>query len=236
MLSYPLQSFIAIIIISLVHLFANKACNLPASLHMRLLSIGSGMAIAYVFLDILPKLSKHEPLINNAIWQFFPYFERHVYVMALLGFLLFYVVDRSNKFFSHQPISFYFSLSSYAFLNLLIGYAVVDKDNPEVQPLVLFTVALALHYFAVDFSLAETFKKNYNNIARYILIICLFVGWISGYVFELSAAAVALVSAFIAGGVIMNVMRHELTLEHPTSLPSFIIATGSYGLILLLIG
>ena len=235
-MAYPLQSLLAIIIFSLVHLFANKARNLSASSHSRFLSIGSGIAIAYVFIDILPKLSKHEPLVNSAIWKFFPYFERHVYVMALLGFLLFYMVDRSNKYFSNPNISFYLSISSYALLNLLIGYAVVDIDNPEVKPLVLFTIAISLHYFTIDYSLTETFKNKYDHVARYILIACLFAGWLSGFIFTLSATAVALISAFIGGGVIMNVTRHELPLDHPTSLPSFLLATGFYTLILLLIG
>jgi len=230
MLNYPLLSLMAIIIFSLVHLFANKARN------GRFLSIGSGIAIAYVFIDLLPKLSKHEPLVNQAIWQFFPYFERHVYVMALLGFLLFYIVDRSNKIFSNKLISFYLSISSYALLNLLIGYAVRDKDNPEVQPLMLFTFAISLHYFAIDYSLNKAFKAQYNHIAKYLLIACLFAGWLSGFFLILPASAVALVSAFIGGGVIMNVTRHELPMDHPTSLPSFLLATGIYTLILLLIG
>ena len=81
----------------------------------------------------------------------FPYFERHVYIMALIGFLLFFVVDRAQK-----PIptrgAFWFSLFSYSLFNFLIGYSVADKNNPEVQPLTLFTVAIALHYFTNDYS------------------------------------------------------------------------------------
>ena len=236
MLTYTFQSLLAIIIFSLVHLFADKARKLNPDQHSRFLSIGSGIAIAYVFIDILPKLSKHEPLVNSVVWKFFPFFERHVYIMALFGFLLFYVVDRSNKVLANQPISFYLSISSYALLNLLIGYAVVDINNPEVKPLLFFTIAISLHYFTVDYSLNETFKNQYDHVARYILIACLFSGWLCGFIFELPTAAVALISAFIGGGVIMNVTRHELPIDHPTSLPSFLLATVFYTLILLLIG
>ena len=236
MLVYGLKSLLAIIIFSFVHLFAQKARLLDERFHRRLLSVGSGIAIAYVFLDILPKLSKHEPLVNRAVWQVFPFFERHVYIMALLGFLLFFIVDRSDKILSHNTARFYFSLSSYALLNILIGYAVVDIDNPEVKPLVLFTVAISLHYFVVDYSLTENFGDKYNHVAKYILVLCLFAGWFTGLIYELPATAVALISAFIGGGVIMNVTRHELPDDHPTSLPCFLGAALLYSLILLMIG
>lgn len=120
MLIYPIQSLLAVIVFALIHLFANRARRL--SFHQNFLSIGSGIAIAYVFIDILPKLSKHEPVINKAIWHFFPYFEKHVYVMALLGFLLFFVVDHSNKSTPDSTAKFYFALSAYALLNILVGY------------------------------------------------------------------------------------------------------------------
>lgn len=236
MLSYPFQSLLAVIIFSLVHLFANLARKLDTNFHRRFLSIGSGIAIAYVFIDILPKLSKHEPMVNQAIWRFFPYFEKHVYIMALMGFLLFFIVDRSATVLKHYPSRFYLSLSSYILLNILIGYAVADIDNPEVRPLILFTIAMALHYFVNDYSLTENFKAQYDHFAKWMLIAALFLGWATGLLFELPEAGVALISAFIGGGVIMNVTRHELPDEHQGSLASFLLATAFYSLTLLMLG
>jgi hypothetical protein len=236
MLGYTIKSLCAVIIFALVHLFANRARLLDTRFHRRLLSLGSGIAIAYIFIDILPKLSKHEPAINQMIWRVFPYFERHVYISALLGFLLFFIVDRSNKLLKKHPARFYLSLSSYSLLNILIGYAVVDINNPEVRPLILFTIAIALHYFVNDYSLTENFQEQYDHVAKWILIASLFLGWTIGLLFKLPAAGVALISAFIGGGVIMNVTRHELPDEHPTSLPCFLLAAFFYTLILLLVG
>ena len=232
---YPFQSLIAVILFSLVHLFANKARRFDSVFRGRFLSMGSGLAIAYVFVDILPKLSKHAPLVTEAVRRFFPYFERHVYVIALLGFLLFFLLDRS-KIYCPAGNFFYLSISSYALLNLLIGYAVADIDNPEVRPLVLFTIAIALHYFVNDFSLTESLGTQYDHSAKWILITCLVAGWLVGEWFKLSAAAVALVSAFIGGGIIMNVTRHELSKEHLHSLPTFLLGALGYTVILLMIG
>jgi hypothetical protein len=234
-MDYPIKSLLAILLFALVHLFANKARYLGDTLQRRLLSLGSGVAIAYVFIDLLPKIGKNEPLITETIHKFFPFFERHAYVMALLGFLLFYVVDRSNKLLGRHAY-FYLSLSSYALFNMLIGYAVVDVDNPEVKPLFLFTLAIGLHYFANDYSLTMNFGKQYNHFAKWVLIVSLLVGWVIGFCTEISASAVALISAFIGGGVIMNIMRHELPSERKNSLTTFLTAAGFYTAILLMIG
>ncbi len=233
---YPLKSFLAVCVFAAVHLFAHKARRFERVYSIWILSIGGGIAISYVFVDILPKLSRHEPLISRTIRWIFPYFEKHVYVIALLGFLLFLSVDRSKNLLRNNSAFFYFSISSYALLNLLLGYAVADLDNPEVRPLLLFTLAMGLHYFANDYSLTSTLGKQYDHIAKWILIGCLFAGWFIGLVIELSAAAVAMVSAFIGGGVIMNVTRHELPEGHVYNLLAFLAASIAYATILMTIG
>lgn len=233
---YPFQALISVMIFIFVHLIAENTRRLDFNSHSRFLSTGSGVAIAYVFIDLLPKLSKNDTVVKEALGDIFPYFEHHVYVMALLGFLLFFVVDRSQELVKKQSTYFYLSLGSYALFNFLVGYAVVDKDNPEVQPLVLFTFAMALHYFMNDYSLSEAHGEEYTHLGKWILIAFLFLGWLVGIWIELSPTAVALVSAFIGGGVIMNVTRHELPEENPHSLGAFLFATAAYTVILLAIG
>src|SRR5207245_1634584 len=127
-------------------------------------------------------------------FEIFPYFERHVYIMALIGFLLFFVVDKSQILIQNQSTFFWFSLSSYALFNFLVGNAVVDKDNPEVQPLVLFTIAMALHYFVNDYSLSKKHGDAYEGFGKWFLVASLFLGWTIGLFLKLSATSIALVS------------------------------------------
>jgi hypothetical protein len=233
---FSIFSFMSVTLFALVHLFADKVRRWDLTGQKQFLSVGSGVAIAYVFLDLLPKLSKNDAVIRNYLREIFPYFERHVYLVALFGFLLFFIVDRSQKFLNRQSTYFYLSLSSYALFNFLVGYAVVDKRNPEIQPLLLFTFAIALHYFMNDHSLTEAHGKKYQDLGRWILIACLYLGWLAGFWLQLAPSAVAIVSAFIGGGVIMNVTRHELPNETSYSLITFLIATAVYAMILLFIG
>lgn len=236
LMMYLILSLLAVSVFALVHLWAEKTSQLTFLSNSRFLSAGGGIAIAYVFVDLLPKLSISDALVREKLWRLFPYFERHVYVLALLGFLLFFAVDRSKTLLKNTHIYFGLSLSSYSLFNFLVGYAVVDKDNPEVQPLLLFTFAMSLHYFMNDYSLSKEHGNEYRHFGKWILISSLFLGWLAGIWVQLSETAVALVSAFIGGGVIMNVTRHELPEENPHSLGAFLIASAFYTAILLSIG
>lgn len=233
MTMYHVYSLITISLFSLIHLYGNQFLGAQGQIPKRYFySLGGGVAIAYVFIDLLPKLSASDFLVTAALREYIPYFEKHVYVMALAGFILFYLVDRSQNSLTGVQLSIY----SYALFNFLIGYAVADPFNPEVRPLVLFTIALGLHLFVNDHAISEKLGVNYQLRDRWLLAMMLYLGWFTGFVFELPTPAVALVSAFIGGGVIMNVTRHELPSENPNSTPLFLVSTVVYVFILLLIG
>ncbi len=233
---YSVYSLTAILIFTCIHLCATKAQQLSFSTHGRLLSAGGGIAIAYVFIDLLPKLSESDFIVTQALSGIFPYFERHVYIMALAGFLLFFVVDRAQKVGASNKRAFLLSLFSYSLFNFLVGYAVSDQNNPEVKPLALFTIAIGLHYFTIDYSLSEAHGDEYREFGKWILVISLFAGWLTGFWYVLAPTAVALISAFIGGGVIMNVTRHELPQDKPNSIGAFLAAAIIYTVVLLMIG
>lgn len=236
MISYTLLSFLAVLIFCLVHLFAEKIRQFSLEFQGRLLSIGGGIAISYIFVDLLPKLSSYKAAQDSLVWVLIPYFEKHAYLMALIGFLLFYTVDRAQFLVKTQSAYYYLSISAYILFNFFVGNAIADRNNPEVQPLLLFTLAMSLHYLMNDYSLCSSHGDLYRNIGKKFLIMALFLGWGVGIYAKLSKNAVSLISAFIGGGVIMNVTRHELGAENPSSLPAFIIAALAYAFFLLTIG
>lgn len=230
-MEHSIYSFLAISIFSLVHLFSTLIKKVPA-IQSKFLSFGGGVAIAYVFIDLMPKLGRSDELVSHALEGVFPYFQRHVFIMALIGFLLFYVVDNSQSILKKNG-SYYLSISSYALFNFFVGYAVMDLNDPEVQPLALFTIAMALHYFTNDYSLSKEHGKKYDRFGKWLLIASLFLGGLVGAITSLPKTAVALISAFIGGGVIMNVTRHELPKENPHSMEFFFCGAAVYSIIIL---
>lgn len=235
---YPLIAFFSVCIFALVHIYANNLQYATKEAQSRFLSAGSGVAIAFVFVNLLPKLCKNNEILKESFSGLFPYFERHVYVMALVGFLLFFLVDRVSKT-KNDHRKYWLSLTSYALFNFLVGYSVVDKNDPEIQPLALFTIAIGLHYFTNDYALNKHYSKEYGHTGKWILVASLFLGWFIGVWASLPAVAIAVVSAFIGGGIIMNVSRHELpntTPGHPSNVWAFLFSAIAYAVLLLAIG
>jgi len=232
---YSALALIAICIFSLVHLYAEKTRRLDIITHGRFLSFCGGVAIAYVFVDLLPKLGKYSLVIQHAFSGIIPYAERHAYVAALAGFLLFFYVYKVHSH-EHRKKSYRLAILSYALFNFLVGYTIVDEHDPEVQPLALFTFAMALHYFTNDYTLCKKHGQAYELRGRWLLVASLFLGGITGTWFAMTETAVALLSAFIGGGMIMNIIGHELPEENPNNMASFMFATIFYTIVLLSIG
>ena len=232
---YPIIAFLAICVFASVHLWAGRLTRLNNDFQARFLSIGGGIAISYVFLDLLSKLCAGDLVVRKALTGVFPFAERHVYIMALLGFLLFFIVDRFEGG-TWKRVSTALSITSYSLFNFFVGYAVTYKDDPDIQPLALFTFAMALHYFTNDYTLTRDHPDMYRKEGRWILIGSLFMGWFVGCWIVISPAAIALINAFIGGGVIMNVMRHELPSDNPNNTMTFLTGTVVYGAMLLMIG
>ena len=60
------------------------------------------------------------------------------------------------------------------------------------------------------------------------------VGWAAGLATELSRAAVGMLFAFLAGGVILNVLKEELPEERQSRFLPFALGAGLYTAVLLL--
>ncbi len=231
-MEFSLSSFLAILVFSSVHYASSRVGLLHHVSKAKFLSFGGGVAIAYVFVDLLPKLGKNDTYIQSVLRNSIPYIEHHVFILALLGFLLFFSLDRTPETWQ-KKLKFNISISSYALFNYFVGYAVADPYDPEVQPLVLFTLAISLHYCTNDFSLNETYGDMYRKTGKNILLISLLLGYVTGLFFDLPQTSVALLGAFIGGGVIINVIRHELPKEKPNRFSTFLLGAFLYTALLL---
>jgi hypothetical protein len=57
--------------------------------------------------------------------------------------------------------------------------------------------------------LARNHKHSYDRIGRWLLAVII-LGWAIGYRTEIHQAAIALLFSFLAGGVVLNVLKEEL--------------------------
>jgi hypothetical protein len=100
----------------------------------------------------------------------------------------------------------------------------------------MFAVAMGLHFLANDHSLVEHHGERYQRIGRWLLVAGLITGWLIGTLpaVEIRPDILALVLAYIAGGTIMNILRHELPdTDRSSDVVAFATAAAVYGVLLI---
>ncbi len=231
--------------LSIVHLYANRLTALSSVPRSRWLSFAGGASVAYVFVHVFPELSRSGRTIQQAEPIPLAFSERHVYLVALAGFTFFYGIERLAQQSSHRNRTvapqintkiFWIHLGSFAFYNLLIGYLLIHQQEPEIDNLLFFTFAMGLHFVVTDFALQERHQKEYNRIARWLLSVALLLGAMVGYLIEIDEAALAVLFAFLAGGIVLNVIKEELPEESDSRFWAFAVGGVSYTAVLLLTG
>ena len=104
---------------------------------------------------------------------------------------------------------------------------------PGLLSLAFFVVAMALHFLVTDFSLNEDHRARYRTIGRWVLVGALAVGVWLGESTELSKATIAVLVAFLAGGVMLNVLKEEVPSERRSRFWAFGGGMAVYALLLL---
>ena len=230
--------------LAVVHLFSGKLRFLGGTPRSIWLSMAGGISVAYVFVHLLPDLAEEQEAIREAVGETFSFLEYHVYLVALVGLATFYGLERAAKISrqrkrivdkedSTEAGVFWLHIASFTAYNALIGYLLLHREEPGFQSLILFTAAMGVHFVVNDYGLREDHKGAYDRIGRWVLVAGIFAGWVVGLIFEVSEAAIAVLFAFLAGGVIMNVLKEELPEERKSRFWAFALGAALYAAILL---
>ncbi|ALI98166.1 hypothetical protein [Rufibacter tibetensis] len=229
----------------MVHLLGYRLKFLEGMPRSVWLSGAGGVSVAYVFLHLFPELQEGQEHVQKAAQNQGLYFlEHHMYLMSLIGLVMFYGIERmaiktrkGGKGDSDEtPASvFWVHMGSFALYNALIGYLLHKREEQPAAEILFYWVAMALHFLVNDFGLREHHKKRYQHVGRWLLVTALAVGWVMGLLLEISDAATALLLAFLAGGVVLNVLKEELPEERESKFSAFLIGATAYSVLLLLL-
>lgn len=226
--------FVALLTLVAIHLFANRAQILGWVWKGNFLSFAAGISFAYVFVDLLPQLEKGQSVLKRSFGDILPYLDRHTYVIALLGVLFYYGLHTQPK--TNSDRNFWMSMGGYSLFNFFVGASLSDGNNPEIQPLLLFTIAMGMHYFIADHSANIENAALYNQKARWLLVLALFLGYIVGYMTRIPDTVVAIAVSFISGGVLLNVLRYEIPKREQVGYYFFLMGSLIFTLIILSLG
>ncbi len=238
-------ALLAVAALAVVHVVAGKLRFLEGTPRSIWLSIAGGVSVAYVFVHLLPDLGEAQETIEEALGEGLAFLENHVYLLALLGLAIFYGVERAAVTSRRRRLTregedrtsdrvFWLHIASFGVYNALIGNVLRQRAVEErYQVLALFTVAMGLHFVVNDVGLREHHKQAYTRIGRWVLVAGLLVGWAVGFAVELSEAMLSVILAFLAGGVILNVLKEELPEERESRVWAFAVGAGAYAALLL---
>ena len=227
-----------------IHLYSGRMRFLDVLPRSRWLSVAGGISVAYVFVHLLPDLAEEQETIREAAGEGFNFLEYHVYLVALIGLAAFYGLERSAKTSRRRKRTagdedsteagvFWVHAASFTVYNALIGYLLLHREEPGVWSLILFAFAMGVHFVVNDYGLRRDHKGTYDRIGRWVLAAGILAGWVVGLFFEVSEAAIAVLFGFLAGSVIMNVLKEELPEDHESRFWAFALGAAAYAVVLL---
>jgi len=238
-----LHLLVAAGLLALVHLFGGQLRFLQVQPRSTWLSLGGGISVAYVFLHLLPELQQHQRTLAQAASPALTSLRHHAYLIALLGLAVFYGLeclalrDRRQRQKAGEkatsPGVFWISICSFTVYNALIGYLLVEQVRAGAGNLYLFTGAMGLHFLVNDYGLREHYQARYRHMGRWLLSAAVLMGALLGLYREVPVVLVSTLVAFLAGGIILNVLKEELPAERESSFGAFAVGVAGYAALLL---
>ncbi|GAB2793747.1 hypothetical protein GCM10027040_20110 [Halomonas shantousis] len=229
--------------LALVHALVVKLLTLKDIPRSAWLSFAGGVSVAYVFIHIFPELEEAQQTLgeNGAI----TFLEHHAYLVALTGLATFYGLERLVKHHQstdreHSSASvdktrggvFWLHIGSFALYNALIGYLLVYREDTPLEMLFFF-LAMSFHFLVNDHGLLRHHRAAYLTKGRWVLSLAVIIGWGIGLAIQVSEAATSMLFAFLAGGIVLNVLKEELPEERQSRFWPFASGAAGYSILLL---
>ena len=246
---YFILTFFCALGFSLIHYFSKYMKFAGKTPRSRFLSLSAGVAVAYVFVHLLPELNKYQEVVSQHLENsYLGYIENHIYIIAMSGLVLFYALERMVKvkldkvqsgshhgLKSNQAGIFWLHISVFFIYNAVIGYLLINEDFKRPSSLLFYFLALSVHFVTNDWGLRRNYQQAYDRYGRILLSGAPLLGWFMGIFIEINHFGVSVLQAFIAGSVILNVMKEELPEEQKSSILSFLCGVVGYTCLLLLV-
>ncbi len=222
------SALVVTLVFVVIHLSSPRIYGFSKHYKKRILSFSGGVAAAYVFLDLLPLIQRADPHLHILFANsplLFIFLEKAIFGVAFLGFITFFVLEyvalnsreneskKSEKSIADTSASrnvFYVHLGLTALVSLIICYSIRFEIKSTGLGVLLYTIALSLHFFISDRSMEEHYQNFYVKYGRYTLAIMPLTGWILSVLFSEGESETYVLLAFIAGAVLFNVIKDEV--------------------------
>ncbi|PSP96799.1 hypothetical protein BRC94_11485 [Halobacteriales archaeon QS_5_70_17] len=217
-----------------VHVFAARVrlSMVPRSVW---LSVAGGVSVSYVFVHLLPELHADNGAVAERFGAAVGFVEHHLYLVALLGFVGFHVLEQRAKNRDEGSWLFGLHVAAFGVYNALVGYLLVHHDLPGPASRILYATALGLHLLVNDHALAHHYPSSYHRAGRWVLAAAVLAGAAVGTLGAVDAAFVNLGFAVVAGATVLNAIKEELPEARSSRSWAFVLGAAGYAALLVAI-
>jgi zinc transporter ZupT len=166
-------------------------------------SFAGGLAMAYVFLHLIPEIDAGSHLLGARI-----------YILIMVGFSAYYgleiLVHRNVQRDEARQGDHALNVALVGLYNVLLVYTLAQQ-LPSTSVLTLaFAVMIGLHLLIVDFGLLELCLDDFRRRGRFVLMASVLLGWGLTFTGEPDDLLVDGLTALLAGSMMYKVFRNEL--------------------------
>jgi len=234
-LGSELVALIITLALMVSHYLSPLIRRIPGISERQAASFAGGVAVAYVFLHMLPELVEGNATVGRVLSRvehLTPLLDLGIFMVALLGFTLYYGLELlAQKAAVKSPEAegkvYALHLGMYCLYNFLITYTMPLRVQTGLVYALIFTVAMALHFILSDRNFNRHFPKRFSLGGRLILLGSLAAGWVvTALTDPIDVMAVSLMIAFLSGSILYNVFKEELPGERNSSYACFTLGLG----------
>ena len=179
-LTFPLPTLAIAAILGLAHVFAGRLRFVTAIPRSGWLSFTGGIAVAHVCLNLFPELGWFPEVLRPAGAEALAFLDHHAYLIGLSGLAFFYGLERSTKK-SRKAFRndmgdgiasermFWISIVAFACYNAVLAYLLVSQETRGYRNMIVFALAIVLHFMVNDCALREHHKHSYHRYGLCLL-------------------------------------------------------------------
>jgi hypothetical protein len=238
-----LLALVSALVLAGLHLAAPHIRRLPLVPEHATASFAGGLAVSYVFLHLLPELAEGNRELREVLSESgerSPLLGLEIFLVALVGFVAFHGLERlaersrTGGAGTGDAGVFRLHLASFMIYNGIIAYTLPLDWRTSIPFAILFTVAIGLHFVLSDRGLEEHYGDRFDRWPpRLLLAGSLLVGWALASLFApTSSIVVSLLTAFLAGSILLNVFKEEIPSTRRSHFGWFTAGAASYALLL----
>ncbi|RDI70555.1 hypothetical protein [Halopelagius longus] len=236
---FPVLTPILAVVLAAVHVFTVYVPHETSLRGRQLLSMGAGTSVAYVFVLLFPEVASAAAEVRTMYeGRFFA--EQLVFLAALAGLVAFYGLEvyaahRIDGRFESSRGGYTIHLGSFTAYSALIGYLLFHQEVAGAVNLVLYTVAMGLHFLNFDRGLDRRHGERFRATGRWILAGATLVGAGAGIVTHVGELALGMLLAFLSGGLVFNTFKEEVPEAEKGLFFPFLVGASAYSAIVLFI-